>query len=1025
MNVPDIFISYNREDTAFAQAYADAFTDAGLEVWWDATLRSGEDYDAVTEDALRKSKAVVVLWSPRSVNSRWVRAEATIADRGQRLMPVMIEDCERPVMFELKQTTDLAAWRGDTTDPRWTAFISDVKGRIGQSPGDAPRQSRPLAPLEPASRTMAATTAPESALSGDDRAAVAVLPIACRAGNAELELMAEDLTEDLTRELAYNRYVRVIAAGTMAAWRGKAVDHKSLGRQLGARYLVDGKLQASGGGMRLTAQLVDAGTGNVLWSNRMVSTPEDPDFNHDALPVAVALQLAEQIVTREESQAMARRAPFSATDRILRASALLRRDDETSAQGAIDEARQAIEQEPESGLAHAMLASGLAALAESRGAAPNEEQIREIQTTTRQAMRLDGNNPTVLMALAAAYQGLGEYEICRRLARRTVDLWPSSPTSYRMLGDSRRMLGRPAEAIEAYRKWERLAPYDSSRHIALTNLGTCLLLEGQGDEAEAVLDQALMLNPEYQIALEWKAIVAEHLGRHADAIAAVRQIRSSEAAMPLDRHVWQIERYEHLRERTAAHAATLRRLWAEAGGEPGVQVRPEELKEAAAPVPLAEPAKAAMSPEEAGLVDVLDDYATTFPAEDAVPDDAPEPADVLMFASAPAATQVVVPEPFVVMSPRTGPKAANDDGAAVAVPPRRSAWPRIAGVVGVLAVVGTGAAAMLGGNGKSASADSSPTFAVAKLPAGSAIAPAAAIVPAAGMEGESEQIEPIGQALTSLITASRRARRPTAEVAALEGGLQAMAPLLARMKATPGDEMVSGQLRDIAINLVSPQGTALSADANRWIAEQERQAAAASHKLSPDGAASVDRMLNRARGPRAELAAAVGNAGQAPDALSAITAGQKALAAYGRVRAVSVAGTIGVASAKTAVAVAAADTAKAQNRLSSMRAELGNVRSELARLSSQAAGMTQVEKPGLFASGAKRQSHKLRKDNADRVRALLAEADQIVGASNGVTDPGMLASSVSRLNGLKSQASGLVASSNAALKSAAAAPDDK
>ena len=70
MTTPEIFLSYNREDAAVARRFADAFAREGLNVWWDATLRSGEAYDEVTEAALRGAKAVVVLWSPRSVVSR-------------------------------------------------------------------------------------------------------------------------------------------------------------------------------------------------------------------------------------------------------------------------------------------------------------------------------------------------------------------------------------------------------------------------------------------------------------------------------------------------------------------------------------------------------------------------------------------------------------------------------------------------------------------------------------------------------------------------------------------------------------------------------------------------------------------------------------------------------------------------------------------------------------------------------------------------------------------------------------------
>eukprot|EP01035_Chromulina_nebulosa_P069211 gene69210-94862_t len=66
--------TYNREDQAVARRFAEAFEAAGFDVWWDTTLRAGEAYDEVTETALRTAKAVVVLWSPRSVVSRLVRA---------------------------------------------------------------------------------------------------------------------------------------------------------------------------------------------------------------------------------------------------------------------------------------------------------------------------------------------------------------------------------------------------------------------------------------------------------------------------------------------------------------------------------------------------------------------------------------------------------------------------------------------------------------------------------------------------------------------------------------------------------------------------------------------------------------------------------------------------------------------------------------------------------------------------------------------------------------------------------------
>ncbi len=111
----------------------------------DATLRSGEAYDQVTERALREAKAVVVLWSKQSVDSRWVRSEATIAHRNGTLVPAMIEPSDRPVMFELTQTADLSRWNGDLKDPAWKAYVQDVR-RVAERKG-APHRQQP-APLE-------------------------------------------------------------------------------------------------------------------------------------------------------------------------------------------------------------------------------------------------------------------------------------------------------------------------------------------------------------------------------------------------------------------------------------------------------------------------------------------------------------------------------------------------------------------------------------------------------------------------------------------------------------------------------------------------------------------------------------------------------------------------------------------------------------------------------------------------------------------------------------------------------------
>ena len=145
MSGTDIFLSYARQDRVTARAFAECLGEEGFRVWWDASLHSGETFDEVIEQRLRDAKAVVVLWSPRSVASRWVRAEATLADRRNKLVPAIIEPCDRPIVFELTHTAELADWHGDRSDPRWRIFVEDL-GRLIEATPDVHPAPQPVAP---------------------------------------------------------------------------------------------------------------------------------------------------------------------------------------------------------------------------------------------------------------------------------------------------------------------------------------------------------------------------------------------------------------------------------------------------------------------------------------------------------------------------------------------------------------------------------------------------------------------------------------------------------------------------------------------------------------------------------------------------------------------------------------------------------------------------------------------------------------------------------------------------------------
>ena len=122
----DIFISYKREEQARARTLANALESEGWTVWWDPKLRAGERFNDVIEKALRESKCVVVMWSKRSVESPYVRDEATYALNRNKLVPITIENVELPFRFEGLHTPSLLEWDGSKDFSEFRKLVEDI-----------------------------------------------------------------------------------------------------------------------------------------------------------------------------------------------------------------------------------------------------------------------------------------------------------------------------------------------------------------------------------------------------------------------------------------------------------------------------------------------------------------------------------------------------------------------------------------------------------------------------------------------------------------------------------------------------------------------------------------------------------------------------------------------------------------------------------------------------------------------------------------------------------------------------------
>ncbi len=123
----DIFISYASEDRERAKQLATTFTGRGWSVWWDREIPFGKNFDKVIEDNLAKAKCVVVLWTKHSVESRWVRAEASDGVGRDMLLPVVLErDLKLPLEFKRLQAANLADWHPDAPHEEFQRLLKSI-----------------------------------------------------------------------------------------------------------------------------------------------------------------------------------------------------------------------------------------------------------------------------------------------------------------------------------------------------------------------------------------------------------------------------------------------------------------------------------------------------------------------------------------------------------------------------------------------------------------------------------------------------------------------------------------------------------------------------------------------------------------------------------------------------------------------------------------------------------------------------------------------------------------------------------
>jgi adenylate cyclase len=514
----DVFVSYARTDKERVAPIVTAIEAKGWSVWWDPEISPGQQFDDQIEAEMNVAKCVLVVWTPTSVASRWVRGEAReAADRGI-LVPVRFEEARLPMDVRALHTTDLDNWGDNPGSPAFQEVLRALGSMIARAgTSQNPRSA-------PGSVPAAATT---------PRVSVCVLPFANMSGDAEQEYFSDGISEDVITDLSKVSALAVISRNTAFSFKGKNVDIAQIAKQLKVSYVLEGSVRKAGGRVRITAQLIECSKDNHVWGERYDRDLSDIFALQDEISQAIVTALKLKLLP-EEKKAIAQRGTtnleaynlylmarqFSVTGNygnVRRCEAIIRL------------CRSATEIDPEYANAWALMAvaqaalkfyfngpgdGGLAAaecalsldknLGEARAAKgrilTSEGRYEEAFVEIEEALRLDPESFEVNSAAARLYftqrrlpEAISYYEKAAALMETDFSSVSLLTTCYKAIGNLEKMR---QSAQRTLARAEKITTQEPDNGLALGYVVCSLCNLGEAERAKDLAKRAMLLDPD-------------------------------------------------------------------------------------------------------------------------------------------------------------------------------------------------------------------------------------------------------------------------------------------------------------------------------------------------------------------------------------------------------------------------------------------------------------------------------------------------------------------------------------------------
>jgi TolB-like protein/Tfp pilus assembly protein PilF len=522
-----LFLSYSRADERRARKLAAVLQAQGYEVWWDGLIEGGATYAQSIATALDMADAIIVLWSAHSIESDWVRDEASRGRERHRLIPLSLDGCAPPLGFGQYQVINLAHWHGRANSPEISAIERAIATVTQQavSPSGRHTETTRRGLLAGGAAAAGLAVAGGGAWFAWDRGlfgngaetplSIAVLPFRNLSGDAAQNYFSDGLTDEIRVALTRISALNVLAGTSSATASEQDSDPRAIARALDVGYLLGGSIQRSGDEVRIATDLTDGRTGFSRWSQSFDRKLTDIFAVQSDIARTVAQAMSVQVATSDPAPGGT--GSVEAYEDYLRGRALygLAKDEATD-RAALADFDAAIAADPKFALARAARSRSLASLAgEYAKASELKPMYDQAIAEARRAIDLAPNLPEAHLAMAydlfagrldiaaarpfydRAYAlGRGNAEVallfalyCSRAGRaaeataavsRAVALDPLNPRAFRAQGSVAYAARRYADALPPLRHALQLNPKMTFAHSLA---GSALLGLGRVEEA--------------------------------------------------------------------------------------------------------------------------------------------------------------------------------------------------------------------------------------------------------------------------------------------------------------------------------------------------------------------------------------------------------------------------------------------------------------------------------------------------------------------------------------------------------------